>query len=195
LFGDDFFVMGVDAPTSFAVHRIGEGEFVGEDTTFTIEHPQTGLVRIALQGDWTNGGLVSGTLTITRERSLPTLPSAIGRIRQEDLVPYTFEIPAGVSESVIELFWLQNWGRYPTNDLDMLIVDPNNNVAVDADGNPLGSTLNSPERAVIAKPIPGAWTVLVAGFTVWPQGGSGHPGKDTYMLTATADGRRMRIQK
>ena len=32
LFGDDIFVMGVDAPTSFAVHRIGSGGvFVGAD--------------------------------------------------------------------------------------------------------------------------------------------------------------------
>ena len=59
LFGDDLFVMGVDAPTSFAVHRIenppgSEGVFINADSTFTIDNPQTGLVRIALQGDWTN---------------------------------------------------------------------------------------------------------------------------------------------
>ena len=44
LFGDDLFVMGVDAPTSFAVHRIenptgSEGVFVNADTTFTIDQP------------------------------------------------------------------------------------------------------------------------------------------------------------
>jgi subtilisin family serine protease len=197
LFGDDFFVMGIDAPTSFAVHRIGDGgDFVGVDTTFTIDNPQTGLVRIALQGDWTNGGPVSAKVTIDRQRSLATLPSAIGRIRQDDLVPYTIDIPAGVTEGVIELFWLQNWGRYPTNDLDMLVIDPAGHVAVDAAGNPLGASLDSPERAVLADPAPGTWTVLVSGFTIWPQGHSGHhPGKDTYTLTATADGHRLKVAK
>jgi subtilisin family serine protease len=198
LFGDDLFVMGVDAPTSFAVHRIGSGGvFVAGDATFTIDNPQTGLVRIALQGDWTNAGRMSAKLTIERKRSLPTLPSAIGRIRQDDLVPYRIDVPAGVKEGVIELFWLQNWGRYPTNDLDMLIMNPAGQLVVDANGNPRGATLDSPERVVLAEPVmPGTWTVLVNGFTIWPQGRSGHhPGKDTYTLTATADGSRLKIQK
>jgi len=200
LFGDDFFVMGIDAPTSFAAHRIGNGgAFVGADgadRTFTVDNPQTGLVRIALQGDWINGGRVSAKLTIDRQRSLPTLPSAIGRIRQDDVVPYTIDVPAGVTEGVIELFWLQNWGRYPTNDLDMLVIDPAGHVAVNANGNPLGATFDSPERAVIANPAPGKWRVLVDGFTIWPQGHFGkHPGKDTYTLTATADGRRLKVAK
>ena len=65
IFGDDFFVMGIDAPTSTAVHRIGipagaEGAFVNGDATFVIDNPQTGLFRLALQGDWTNGGVIWG---------------------------------------------------------------------------------------------------------------------------------------
>ena len=197
LFGDDFFVMGVDAPTSFASFLIED--FVGADQTFTIDNPQTGLVRIALQGDWTNGGRVSGKLTIDRQRSLPTLPSAVGRIRQDDVIPYTVDIPLGVKEGVIELFWLQNWGRVPTNDLDMIILDPAGKMVVGADGNPLGATLDSPERAVLAKPASGKYTVLLQGFLIWPQGSSEHGdnrrGKDTYTLTATADGQRLRVSK
>ena len=220
LFGDDFFVMGVDAPTSFAVSRIGDGgAFVGANTTFTIDNPQTGIVRIAVQGDWTNASRISGKVTIARERSLPTLPSAIGRIRQDDVIPYAIDVPAGAAESVIELFWLQNWGRVPTNDLDMVILDPAGHVLADADGNPLGSTTDSPERVVIAHPVAGRYTVLVNGFLIWPQGSSGHgegsgnsgrgnsghgdgdrdhdprPGKDTFTLTATADGHRLRVVK
>jgi hypothetical protein len=101
-----------------------------------------------------------------------------------------------VTQGVIELFWLQNWGRYPTNDLDMLVIDPAGHLAVGADGNPLGASLDSPERAVLANPAPGKWTVLVSGFTIWPQGHSGHhPGKDIYTLTATADGHRLKVAK
>ena len=207
LFGDDFFVMGVDAPTSFAVGRIGDGgEFVAADTSFTIANPQTGIVRIAVQGDWTNASRISGKVTIERSRSLPTLPSAIGRIRQDDVVPYTIDIPANVTEGVIELFWLQNWGRVPTNDLDMEIIGPDGKTVLNADGDPAGASLDSPERVVLAKPVPGKYTVLVQGFLIWPQGrsgnsghGSGHgdgrAGRDTYTLTATADGKRLSVSK
>lgn len=194
LFGDDLFVMGVDAPTSFAVHRIenppgSEGVFVNTDSTFTIENPQTGLVRIALQGDWTNAGRISAKLTIERHRSLPTLPSAVGKIEQGDIIPFYVNVPVA-AEAAFELFWLQNWGRYPTNDLDMLVLDPAGHVVLD------GATLNSPERAVIANPMPGQWTLLVNGFTIQQHGGSaGHDDKDLFTLTATADGRRLKVRK
>ena len=205
LFGDDLFVMGVDAPTSFAVHRIESppgsgGVFVNANSTFTIEDPQTGLVRLALQGDWTNAGRISATLTIERRRSPLSRRAAEGRIEQDDVIPFVVEVPAGASEAVFELFWKQNWGRYPTNDLDMLVLDPNLAVAEDPDGNPLGSTLSSPERAVITNPAPGTWTVLVNGFTVHEEGGGsrrkGSKGrKDQFTLRATADGEALRIRK
>jgi len=43
----------------------------------------------------------------------------------------------------------------------MILVDPN--------GAPefAGATLNSPESAVIANPVPGQWTVVIDGFTVF----------------------------
>ena len=210
LFGDDFFVMGVDAPTSFAVSRIGDGgEFVFADTSFTIDNPQTGIVRIAVQGDWTNASPISGTVTIERQRSLPTLPSAIGRIRQDDMVPYKIQIPTGTTQAVIELFWLQNWGRVPTNDLDMEILDPAGHRVLNADGDPAGASLDSPERVVLTNPVAGEYKVVVQGFLIWPQGSSGHGdsghgssghgdnrgGRDTYTLTATANGQRLRVSK
>jgi hypothetical protein len=200
LFGDDLFVMGVDAPTSFAVHRIedppgSQGVLVTEDRTFTIDKPQSGIVRIAIQGDWTNGGRISARLTLRRQRQLPTLPSAIGVVRQDDLIPYSVVVPPGTAASVFELFWLQNWGRYPTNDLDMFVIDPQGNEFVDAAGNPPGATLNSPERVGISNPMPGEWTILVNGFTIQPKGKGGKEGKDTFTVTATADERRLKIAK
>src|SRR4029453_10835179 len=115
LFGDDFFVMGLDAPTSVAVHRINvpatsQGAFVPGDTTFVIDNPQTGLFRLALQGDWTNGGVISGRVVIERERNRLGPATATGPIEQDDLIPVFVNIPAGVSQAVFELFWQQNWG-------------------------------------------------------------------------------------
>lgn len=189
LFGDDLFVMAVDAPTSFAVHRFGDGgDFVGADTSFTIDNPQTGLVRLAIQGDWTNNSPISATVSVDRARSLPTLPSAVGLVRQDDVIPYLVSVPAGKAQVAFELFWLQNWGRYPTNDLDMTVIDPSGQVVVDAAGNPAGGTLNSPERVSVANPAAGTWQLLVSGFAI--QGRS-----DVFTVTATADGARLKIKK
>ena len=91
----------------------------------------------------------------------------------------------------------------------MEIIDPDGKTVLDADGDPVGGSLDSPERVVLAKPAPGKYTVLVQGFLIWPQGSSGHgdsghgnsghgdsrAGKDTYTLTATADGNRLRVSK
>ena len=205
LFGDDLLVMGVDAPTSFALHRIEDppgsgGVFVNADRTFTIDHPQTGLVRIGIQGDWTNNGRISAKLTIERVRAPLSRRAAEGRIAQDDVIPFVVDVPAGAGEAVFELAWLQNWGRYPTNDLDMLVLDPNMTVVEDASGNPLGSTLSSPERAVVVNPAAGTWTVLVNGFLVheegggpWKMGGKGR--KDEFSLRATADGEPLQVRK
>jgi hypothetical protein len=189
LFGDDLFVMAVDAPTSFAVHRFGDGgDFVTKDTSFAIDNPQTGLVRLAIQGDSTNDSPIAATVTIDRVRSRPARPSAVGVIRQDDTIPYTVNVPAGNAQAVFELFWLQNWGRYPTNDLDMIVIDPSGAVVVDAAGNPPGATLNSPERVVVANPAAGTWQILVSGLAIQRH-------TDEFTVTATADGQRLKIKK
>jgi hypothetical protein len=189
LFGDDLFVQILDAPTSFAVHRIeGGGAFVAADTSFTVDRPQNGLVRLAVQGDWTNASPISATVTINRVRKLPTLPSTLGLIRQDDVIPYTVTVPAGKTQAAFELFWLQNWGRYPTNDLDMIVIDPNGTEVQDADGNPPGATLNSPERVLVDNPIPGTWRILVQGFTIQRH-------TDLFTVTVTADGKRLKVKK
>jgi hypothetical protein len=193
-FGDDLLVMGLDAPTSFAVHRIenppgSEGVFVNTDSSFTIDKPQTGLVRVAIQGDWTNAGRISARLTIERRRSSPALPAAMGEVRRSDSIPFHIVVPPA-AQAEFELFWQQNWGRYPTNDLDLIVIDPNGNVVLTA------ATLNSPERAVITNPIPGTWTAIVYGFTIQQHGqGHGNDDKDIFRLTATADGQRLKVTK
>jgi hypothetical protein len=189
LFGDDLFVMAVDAPTSIALHRLGTGgAFIGGDASFAIDNPQTGLVRLAIQGDWTNGGLISARVTIERERSPLGRRTARGHVEQDDLIPITVRMPNDVAEGVFELFWQQNWGRYPTNDVDMFVFRPDGTEVVDANGFPPGATFNSPERLVVANPQPGDWTVIVNGFTIHSVGGRGHSGRDQFTLRVSADG-------
>jgi len=171
-----------------AVHRIGEeGAFVATDTTFVIDNPQTGLFRLAVQGDWTNGGLISAHVAVERTVNRLGQPTATDRIEQDDLIPIPVDVPAGVSQAVFELFWQQNWARYPTNDLDMLIFRPDGTLLL-SDGNPPGATLNSPERAVVPNPAPGRWTVVVDGFTVWDTNRGPRSGSDRFVLRVSADG-------
>jgi hypothetical protein len=192
LCGDDVFVQIVDAPTSTALLRATGFPNAHEPLTATVDHPQTGLVRVALQGDWTNGGRVSATVTITRSREFDGLPTSVSIIEQDEIDFIDVDVPGGATQAVFELAWLQNWARYPTNDLDLVLLDPAGNP------NLSGATANSPERVAIANPMAGRWQVIVIGFTV--HGARGHEGhikddghrKDVYTFRAEADGRRLK---
>jgi hypothetical protein len=176
LFGDDVQVTIVDAPTSFAETRALA--FAAGDADFTVDNPQSGLVRVAVQGDSTNAGRISADLTIERVRGKVGPPTATGVSKQGDLVPVEVEVPAGTTQLVFETFWLEDWSHYPTNDVDMFVLDPVGTVNSD------GATLASPERVVIASPAAGRWTVLVSAFSV-------NTVRAHFTLRVTADGVRL----
>jgi subtilisin family serine protease len=184
LFGDDLVVHPVDAPTSFARNLLDPAlpsypyAFVNADADFPIDNPQVGLVRVAIQGDWTNAGRISADLIIERERGKLGRPTASGRLRQDDLVPVTVDIPSGTAQVVFETFWDNGWEAYPTSDLDLFLVDPDGNV------NSAGATLDSPERVVVNAPTAGTWTAFIQGFTV-------HRRHENFRLFVTADGVRL----
>jgi subtilisin family serine protease len=192
LCGDDVFFQFVDAPTSFDVTRASGFAISQEPTSFDVNNPQTGLARLALQGDYTNGGKVSAMVTVTRERSVSGLPTSVAIIEQDEIDYIEVDVPDGAGEAVFELAWLQNWARYPTNDLDLVLQDPARNFILS------GATANSPERVVIAHPPPGRWRAAIVGFTIF--GHRGHekhsdddgPRKDVYIFRATADGQRLK---
>jgi hypothetical protein len=190
--GDDVFVQVVDAPTSVAVERVSAFPNSREPLTATVDNPQTGLVRVAIQGDWTNGGRVSATVTITRQRKFDGVPTTAAIIHQDEIDYVYVDVPANATQAVFELAWKQNWARYPTNDLDLVLIDPAGHINYD------GASLNSPERVEIAKPTPGRWTAAIIGFTI--HGTRGHerhgrhdgPEKDFYTFRAEADGKRLK---
>jgi subtilisin family serine protease len=191
LCGDDVFVHVVDAPTSFDVTRAFAFPNAQEPFTTTVDNPQTGLVRVAVMGDWTNGGNVSARLTVTRERRLDGLPTRISLIEQDEIDYVEVDVPNGTSLAVFELSWLQNWARYPTNDLDLVLITPAGQVIV------TGATANSPERVEITHPPAGRWTAAIIGLTIF--GNRGHhnhdetgPEKDVYSFRAEADGKRLK---
>jgi len=158
LFGDNLLLHVVDAPTSLAEIRVNE--FVDKDSTFVIEQPQHGLMRVAVAGAFSNGGPVSATLTIERHREILNRPTETGRVRQGDLIPIQVDVQAGTKELTFDLSWESDWSRYPTADIDLLLVDPLGAT------NSQGATLSSPERVTIANPTPGVWTAYVSAITI-----------------------------
>ena len=181
LFGDDVFLTVDDAFTSFA-QTVASG-FIVADTTFDVPLPQTGLVRVAVQGDTTNAGNISADVVVTRHNASLLTPTKIGQIQQGQDTAVRVQVAPGTAQLSFQLSWLLNWGAYPTNDIDLVLVDPNGNTDFD------GATLNSPERAVVANPTPGVWTAHIQGFAINSLFNIFN--SDIYTLRANADGHRL----
>ncbi len=181
LFGDDIFLTVDDSFTSFA-QTVASG-FIVADTTFDVPLPQTGLVRVAVQGDTTNAGTISADVVVTRHNASLTSPTKVGQIQQGQDTAVRVQVAPGTAQLSFQLSWLLNWGAYPTNDIDLVLVDPNGNTDFD------GATLNSPERAVVANPTPGVWTAHIQGFQINSLFNIFN--SDIYTLRANADGHRL----
>jgi hypothetical protein len=141
-------------------------EFIGLQGSifgaFLDEGPlEPGLMKLTVQGDWTNNGNVGVTVTVRRidgkdqvEAGQQILPGST------ILVPV--DIPRGTTRASFELGWRHNWARFPTNDLDLFLCAPGFVLFPDFSG----ATLDSPERVVVSNPAPGTWHVMVLGFGV-----------------------------
>jgi subtilisin family serine protease len=177
LLGDTLLLSVYDAPLSFDPIRF-EG-IVQEDTTLDFPFPQTGLVRVVVSGIPHNVGNVTADLAISYQPRRLGRQAARGRIADEETDIIELEVPPGTAQVNFELVWNMNWSIYPTHDLDLYAMDPEGNIVLDPDfGFPPGATLNSPERTVVADPIPGIWTLFVDGFML-------HGFSDSYRVYAT----------
>jgi serine protease AprX len=175
LFGDDI-LLTIHSPKTSA---IGEGDYKAYEFTkggtFVIPAPELGLMRITLNGDWTNASPISATVGIySLKDSLPQMTSH-GKVADGDLLVVPFQVTAGTGSLAAHLEWDADWGSYPTNDVDLLLVAPDGKVNYD------GATLNDPEVAVISKPAPGNWLAVVSGYTVYTA-------PDNYKLRIAVDG-------
>jgi subtilisin family serine protease len=188
--GDDLFVNIHSAKTSSiganGDYAVGfyteEFPFIFDDAEFTITAPDTGIMRITLLGDFINAGTVSVDVNVhSVGEGLPRVTAA-GIIRDGKMKTIPIAIPAGVQKADFLLSWGDDWGHYPTSDIDMSIIDPNGNVFVDASGSQPGSTLSGPERATVENPAAGTWQVVVDGFNIPERA-------DKFQLRVTLDGQ------
>ena len=160
LFGDDLELAIHSAQTSTNDYLVAP-TFINGNKTYVIERPQTGLMRITAIGDWVNVGSIS--LDVTIEEVNEPLPKKTfkDKIVEGQQQTYNVEVPPGTSDVTFSLSWDSDWGAYPTNDLDMVLIGPGGVV------NFKGATVNSPERVTIENPAAGTWTIIVDGFTVF----------------------------
>jgi hypothetical protein len=195
IFGDDIFVNIHSAKTS--LHG-PEGDYLAsgftygsspdcfECGTFRIFDPEPGIMRITIMGDYSNAGTISADVTVTSTRDPRTAVSADGTIRNERIVAIPIDIPSGVQEAKFHLEWTGDWGKYPTNDIDLLFGDPAGQCALPVENRPPfcfeGATLRSPEIVTVNNPTPGAWTVYIIGFAVPTR-------KDEFKLRVFLDGQ------
>ena len=180
IWGDDLIVTLVDAPTG--TNELLIDDFLASDALFNIEKPQSGLLRLAVSGDWSNAGKVSARLEIVERRTRLGAADAAGNIRDGQTEYYSVSVPTGVTEAQFQLAWKYDWGYYPAMDIDLFLIDPDDRTYViwDAFGYPYfpGATLASPERITVPNPKPGKWTVVIDGYDLYGF-------RDSYRLWAT----------
>ena len=145
----------------------GSWTFAGEPVVPSPSDPEQpmepGLMKLSLAGDFFNEHAVGATVTVTRENGLPPLgePVLKSTIVDGDVFLVPIEVPPGVGTATFDLRWIRDWSRFPTSDLDLILLDPElNEISID------GATLNAPERAVLRDPVPGEYVAVIAGFEV-----------------------------
>jgi hypothetical protein len=148
-----------------------EGElFVGGEAerVFELTNPDTGVMRVTVNPDTLNGGLVNATVRLqTIPRSFPSTRVIDGTIGHKAIKTYTHDVDAKTKKLEFVLTWDHDWAHYPTSDVDLIVCSPDIPAAdCRTLGNKQAATLASPERVTIEQPGAGTWTLLVNGFSV-----------------------------
>ena len=172
LFGDDVLLAVHTAKTSGDDYTFLDFVRTG---TFVVNNPETGLIRVSVSGDWTNGTNVGVDVAIVSATDPVPQFTTQSKITQSDVQLVPFSVPAGANGLEARLSWRADWGNFPTADIDLILISPSGKVNSD------GAHLNNPESAKIAKPEAGNWTALVNGFSI-------PAGSDKYELRIAVDG-------
>jgi hypothetical protein len=161
----------VDAANVFDAARVEvragatllQGGISGNLVRFPPALLEPGLMKVTLESDWTNNTRFLGAdVTITRVQGpKPGRPrGTTAVVRQSEAQSFPIEVPSATARATFDLSWRRDWRRFPTDDLDLIVVPPSG--ARDF----RGATLNAPEQVVFDEPEPGTWIAIVDGFTV-----------------------------
>ena len=179
-FGDDILLSVHSAKTS----AIGEGDYpvfaFSTGGTWAIENPEEGLMRVTMSGDWTNASAIGASVNIYAIADPVSQLTADQKIADGETLVYRVAVPAGTKQLTARASWTGTWDSYPTNDMDIILVDPNGGAYFE------GATINSPEYVEVADPMSGDWYVLISGYTVSTKNG------DRVKVRVALDGRVVR---
>ena len=128
--------------------------------TFGGEDPEEGIMRVTVNGDWTNAGDIGATVNVYSVTDPVPQLTHQGTIANGETVSIPLVIPAGTTMADFRLGWRESWAQYPTSDLDLILIRPNGTVVF------TGATLSSPEQFSLANPAAGNWLMIVAGFDI-----------------------------
>jgi subtilisin family serine protease len=163
--GDDLFVNVHSAKTS-SIGPYGDylfSNFLSTETTVVLNNPETGILRVTLSGDWFNAGTISADVNISSTvEPLPKI-TAQRKIDNGDLLVFPFTMPPNVKHAEFNIEWVDDWARYPTSDLDLMVGSPKVTPGfVDF----VSATLNEPEVVSVTNPAPGTWYIYPFAFEV-----------------------------
>jgi serine protease AprX len=178
----DRFAFGVHSAKTSAVGEGGDylgGLDVYQTATRVINDPEPGIVRISVNGDSHNAGEVSGDVTIVPLTVTPQPFTRFGQIADAQIITVSFTIPQGASQANFRLAWKEDWGHFPSADLDLLLVSPTSVLNTD------GVSSSNPESVSINHPEAGNWTAMILGYAI-------PAGKDSYEFGIEVDGKVMK---
>jgi subtilisin family serine protease len=161
----------VDGANVFAAGRVeirdGAAVLQGGISGNLVSSPpavlEPGLMKITLESDWTNNTrFLSADVSIHRLEGSTQHRHGLERSVVGDSQRQAFPVVvrAGAAKATFDLSWKRDWTKFPTDDLDLIVVSPSGVEDF------RGATLNAPERTVVEAPEPGTWTAIVEGFTV-----------------------------
>lgn len=108
-----------------------------------------GYWKLVIENDWTSFDTISGTFTVNVESGDATAQqdeSYSGKLTTGDSYGF-FQVAEGQSAATLELSWKDNFQRYSTTDLDLIVIwvdtEDNQHLVVS------GATVASPEMATI----------------------------------------------
>lgn len=178
-FGDDVLLTVHSAKTTKHTNAFGDGDYLifafTNGGSAVISNPETGIMRITVNGDWTNAGEVSADVTLSSVTDPTPKITRQGKVSQSEMVFLPITIPPGVSVADFRLAFREEWSNYPASDIDMIVIPPDFNLLLG------GASFNAPERLIVNNPMPGEWTVLINGFEL-------HVPEDKVELRVSLDG-------
>jgi hypothetical protein len=153
--GDSWFYI-TDDETTYG------GDFLPGTTIYSASHViEPGYVKVVIENVWTGYDVVSADIKIevTKVKKTPATITMSGQLWPGQAIGWIgVNIPTGTTKAIVELWWVHDWNKFPTSDLDVIVYW---NGAYDYSG----ATLNAPERLVLLGPT-GTMYLLIDGYEI-----------------------------